>query len=55
MESLYPKNAILPNDQTTEIKTTMLQITMALSVLKKKKISVEVTSSESPMNQYISF
>jgi hypothetical protein len=54
IESLYPTNAMLPMAQTTEIKTTMLQIKIAFSVRKKKKINAEVTSNESPMNQYIS-
>jgi hypothetical protein len=36
IESLYPTNAMLPIDQTTDTKTTMLQIKIAFSVRKKK-------------------
>ena len=54
IDRLKPNIPMVPSDQITATKTTMLQITTMRMDLKNMKIRIEVTKMARPMKIYIS-
>ena len=50
----YPRSPIIPNDQLTPMSTTIIDINVALKLLKKKKKMSAVTPNAAMTNSIIS-